>query len=260
MQVLIRTSDRFTYNFRVKTYFLSDLHLTLERPEITEAFFAFLRGDALQAQRIYILGDLFEVWIGDDAASILGADPILDAMAEVAKKVECYFIAGNRDFLVRNEFSKRSGFTVLKDETVIDLYGTRTLLLHGDSMCTDDVKHQKFRKYVTTNKWVSAFILSWSINRRLKKATDARKASAKNKRSMNSEIMDVTEQTVLDTFAKYDVTQMIHGHTHRQHLHIYGKQAERLKRYVLGDWVTSTSILKANKQGLFIENTEIKTR
>jgi len=242
----------------VKTYFLSDLHLTPERPEITAAFFDFLRGPALEAERIYVLGDLFEIWIGDDAADILEANQILKAMAEVAKKVDCYFIAGNRDFLVRKKFSKRSGFTILKDESVIDLYGTKTLLLHGDSMCTDDVKHQKFRKYVTTNKWVSGFILLWPINKRLQKATQARSASKQNKSTMSSSIMDVTEQTVLDTFAKYGVTQMIHGHTHRQALHTYDSDRGELKRYVLGDWESSSSILKASKDGLLIENAEIK--
>lgn len=249
----------------MKTYFLSDLHLTPERPEITAAFFDFLRGEALNAERIYILGDLFEVWIGDDGASALEADDILDAMAEVSKSVECFFIAGNRDFLVRKGFSRRTGFKILKDETVIDLYGTKTLLLHGDSMCTDDVKHQKFRKNVTTNWWMSQFILFWPISRRLRKAAQARSMSKQNKANMSNSIMDVTEQTVLDTFAQYKVTQMIHGHTHRQALHTYEpdthskvQQSGPLKRYVLGDWVTTTSILNASENALVIENTTIK--
>lgn len=239
------------------TYFLSDLHLSPERPHVTDAFFSFLHGEARKAERIYILGDLFEVWVGDDAAGVLGAEPILDAMAEVAKTVDCYFIAGNRDFLVRKGFSKRSGFKILKDETVVDLYGTKTLLLHGDSLCTDDIKHQKFRKQVSTNRWMSGYILLWPLSRRLKKAAEGRNTSKKNKQSMAASIMDVNQQTVLNTFEKYGVSQMIHGHTHRQDLHTYQHNDKELKRYVLGEWLNTTSVLKANDQGLVIKNTTI---
>ena len=111
------------------TYFISDLHLTPERPELTRAFFAFMRDLAPSAERLYILGDLFEYWLGDDGSSLIGADEILDVMAETSKNVECFFIPGNRDFLVRGRFSRRTGFTILADETVVDLYGTPTLLL-----------------------------------------------------------------------------------------------------------------------------------
>ena len=133
------------------TYIISDLHLTPELPQITKAFFDFLANDAPTAERLYILGDLFEFWIGDDAGSMLGADPILDAMNAISEICDCFFLAGNRDFLVRETFTQRTGFKIISDETVIDLYGTKTLLLHGDSLCTDDVAHQQFRAQMMTN-------------------------------------------------------------------------------------------------------------
>ena len=239
------------------TYFLSDLHLTPERPQISQAFLQFLMGDARSAERIYLLGDLFEYWIGDDAAAMLGADPILDAMRAVSETVDCYFIAGNRDFLVRDGFAERTGFKILPDESVIDLYGTQTLVLHGDSLCTDDVAHQQFRSAIVTNTAFCDEFLQLAIPERIEKAKQARMESHTHKSNVSMEIMDVTESAVLDAFEKYAVPQMIHGHTHRQNTHTYQTAAGDTTRYVLGDWHATSSILKADQNSIEIANQPI---
>lgn len=239
------------------SYFISDLHLTPERPATTKAFMEFLAGRARNAEKLYLLGDLFEYWIGDDAAPLIGAEPVLLAMRELAKHIPCVFIAGNRDFLVGQQFTDATGFEILADETVVDLYGQPTLLLHGDSMCTDDVAHQQFRQAMVTNQeWRKEF-LALSIPERVQSALEARKQSHEHKANISMEIMDVTEQTVLDTFNKFDVQQMIHGHTHRQATHEYLLNGRIRNRYVLGDWDKTSSVLSASNDRILIENFKI---
>jgi len=239
------------------TYLLSDLHLTPERPAISQAFMQFLAGPASSAERIYLLGDLFEYWIGDDAAALIGAQPILDAMKAVSQTTECYFIAGNRDFLVGEQFTQASGFKILPDETVVNLYGRQTLLLHGDSLCSDDIAHQQFRQLIVTNEEWKAQFLNLAIPDRIEQAKKARMQSNEHKSNISMEIMDVSEQSVLDTFAKYQVNQMIHGHTHRQATHDYTGDNGDLQRYVLGDWGETSSIMTVNQAGISIDNTAL---
>ncbi len=234
----------------MQTYFISDLHLTPERPDLAKAFATFMTQQAPNAERLFILGDLFEYWIGDDAASLVGAEPILALMKQLSAQTECFFIAGNRDFLVRDQFENDSGFKVLVDESVVDLYGTPTLLLHGDSLCTDDVKHQQFRATMTTNTEFCEQFLALPIPQRIEKAKQARMQSGEHKSQVTQGIMDVTEQAVAQAFKKYGVTQMIHGHTHRQNTHQYGNNT----RYVLGDWDKTSSVLTATADGIRIEN------
>jgi len=235
------------------TYLISDLHLSPQRPDIASAFATFMTTKAHTADTLYILGDLFEYWIGDDAVSMVGADPILEMMKAVSSTTDCFFIAGNRDFLVREQFEHRSGFTVLADETVIDLYGEPTLLLHGDSLCTDDVKHQEFRATMTTNKAFCDQFLALPIPQRIEQAKQARMQSGEHKATITEGIMDVTDSAVEHTFAKYGVKQMIHGHTHRQNTH----QHQGNTRYVLGDWDKTSSIMTASVDGIKIDNTAI---
>ncbi len=239
------------------SYFLSDLHLTPDQPHVSAAFSEFLNTQAATAQSIYILGDLFEYWVGDDAINDIGASDILSAMRTVSKKVPCYFIAGNRDFLVGDDFSELSGFKVLPDETVIDLYGEPTLILHGDSLCSDDLKHQQFRQNFVLNSMVCNLVLSQPIAERLALAQQARSKSQANNGSMNNNIMDVTETAVIDAFKNHKVRCMIHGHTHRQNKHTYRINEESATRYVLGDWHKTSSILKADKYGITMENIDI---
>lgn len=241
----------------MKSYFLSDLHLTPERPAIAQEFCRFLTEDAPTAERVYLLGDLFEFWIGDDAASLLGAEPILDVMQQLAESVPCFFIAGNRDFLVGEEFSKRSGFQILADESVIDLYGTPTLILHGDSLCTEDTAHQVFRQQIVNNETWRGQFLSLPIPQRIEQAKQARMQSHQHKSQVSMEIMDVTKQTVIDAFSRYGVQQMIHGHTHRQASHTYQTKNGTCRRHVLGDWGSYSSVMTASATGITIENRPI---
>ena len=239
------------------TLFISDLHLKPQQPEIIAAFFAFLQTQASAAERLYILGDLFEYWIGDDGAEIIGASSVLQALQQLSKSVDCYFIAGNRDFLVREGFSQMSGCTILADESVIDLYGTPTLILHGDSLCTDDIKHQAFRREITTNQSKCDELLNMPLQERVQMAEGARGKSQTQSMEMNDSIMDVTPAAVEQAFIQHDITQMIHGHTHRQAVHDYLIEGSTRQRYVLGDWNTQTSVLIANADGLRIENQAI---
>jgi len=240
-----------------KTYFISDLHLTPERPAVIIAFFDFLEHGLDDAEKLYILGDLFEYWVGDDAANLLGARLILKRMQRVARNIPCFFIAGNRDFLVGEEFTRRSGFEILPDETLIDLYGTNTLVLHGDSLCTDDLAHQQFRQNMSTNREWQQEILALSIKERITGAINARATSKQHKSKISMEIMDVTEDAVTKAFKKNHVTQMIHGHTHRQNVHEYSIDQQQCKRYVLGDWAETSSVMTVSQNDIQIINTKI---
>jgi len=236
------------------TYFISDLHLTPERPNTIQAFLRFLQQDAQHAEKLYILGDLFEFWIGDDAADLIGAMPILTAMKMLSENVECYFIAGNRDFLVREGFANQTGFSILADESIIDLYGTKTLILHGDSLCTDDIAHQQFRQAMVNNQAFCEGFLKLDIPQRIDKAKEARLQSKQHKSTISMEIMDVTQSSVIEAFEKHQVQQMIHGHTHRQNTHNHTTNLGDSVRYVLGDWHTSSSVMRADKNGSKIVN------
>ncbi len=235
------------------TYFISDLHLTPERPNAIKAFTDFMTLKAHSAEKLYILGDLFEYWIGDDAASLIGAEPLLSMMRAASTHTDCYFIAGNRDFLVRDDFSNMTGFKILPDETVVDLYGTPTLLLHGDSLCTDDQKHQQFRTQMMTNNQFCDHFLSLPIPERIETAKQARMQSGEHKAGISMDIMDVTLEAVDQAFNDHHVSQMIHGHTHRQATHDHNGKT----RYVLGDWDKTSSVITANANGIVIKNEKI---
>ena len=240
------------------TYFISDLHLSQENPAIALAFFKFLDKRAAKADALYIIGDLFEYWIGDDAVELLGAQVVIDKLRAISSQIPCYFIAGNRDFLVGQQFADSTGLTLLPDESVIDLYGTPTLILHGDSMCTDDIAHQEFRQQVVTNQQWREQFLSTSVPERIEQAKQARAQSNMHKAQISTEIMDVTVATVIQTFEKYKVQQMIHGHTHRQAKHNHATSMGSAIRYVLGDWNKTSSILKASKGEIRIDNEAIR--
>lgn len=239
------------------TFLISDLHLNPKHPQIIQAYAKFLATEAITAERLYCLGDLFEYWIGDDAASLVGADPIIAAMQQVSQHVDCYFIAGNRDFMVGEQFALQSGFQILPDETVIDLYGEPTLLLHGDSLCTDDIAHMQFRAEVVMNADRKREFMSLPIPARIAQAQAARSESAQHKSEISMEIMDVTPTAVEDAFIRHNVKQMIHGHTHRQNTHHYKIAGADHVRYVLGDWHQTASIMKADQKGIEISNPAI---
>lgn len=223
--------------------FISDLHLTPERPESTQWFEQFMTRSVGILNTLYILGDLFEVWIGDDGRDTLGqrdAEQILKNTVDAG--VQVFFMHGNRDFLVGEEFERRTGCTILADPTIIQLGGESVLLSHGDTLCIDDIAHQNARKTMLTSKWKFAF-LEKPVDERMRFAQDLRTKSEKEKQVKSMEIMDVNQQYVEEVMRQHKVRLMIHGHTHRPAVHEFDLDGVIAKRYVLGDWYTQKSML-----------------
>jgi len=225
------------------TLFISDLHLDDNRPEPTALLLRFLEQEAVRADALYILGDLFEYWLGDDVPS--GCSLVVaKALASLGEQgVACYFQHGNRDFLLRDEYARLAGMTLLPEEYVADLYGDRVLLMHGDSLCTDDDEYQQFRTQVRNPDWQQDF-LALSANERLQAARQARDASAAHKGEMAMDIMDVNHAEVLSRFEQHGVQRLIHGHTHRPAVHRLVANGSPAQRIVLGDWYTKGSVLR----------------
>jgi UDP-2,3-diacylglucosamine hydrolase len=234
------------------TLFISDLHLCAERPAITALFLEFLKAEARQARALYILGDLFEYWIGDDAVDVDGYRPILTALHELTiADVPLYVIPGNRDFLMGQDFERASGAHLLPDPTPIDLYGVRTLIMHGDSLCTRDVEHMQFRALTRDPTWQRE-TLTKPLAERQALARRYREMSRTSTAGKELEIMDVTPSAVDDVMRANDVQHLIHGHTHRPAQHVFSLDGKRAVRTVLGDWYEQGSVLRvtANSQKL----------
>lgn len=223
------------------TLFISDLHLDQTRPNIIEIFRHFIAEEAVNADALYILGDLFEAWIGDDAEDETGRQ-FIEAMCPMREaRKPCFYMHGNRDFLLGERFAKESGMALLPDPSVIDLYGTPTLLMHGDSLCVDDVAYQAFRKLSRSPEWQRHF-LSQSIRERLAFAAQARQESKRHTESEeNSAIMDVNQEAVFASMRAADVPRMIHGHTHRPAVHSFTQNTQLVSRIVLDDWYQQAS-------------------
>ena len=232
------------------TLFVSDLHLDPSRPAITELFGRFLDGEARRADALYILGDLFEAWVGDDDPSEAGTFVAARLKALTDAGVPVCFIRGNRDFLLGDAYAKRAGMTILPDPAVILLQGEPTLILHGDLLCSDDTAYQQFRTQTRDPRWQAQF-LAQPLAARLAFAAQARAASKARygelQASGQSEtITDVSPATVREWFARYGVRRMIHGHTHRPAIHDEGGGATRI---VLGDWYQQGSVLRGSEGG-----------
>ena len=227
----------------MSTLFISDLHLDDRRPETTALLKEFLQNEAINADALFILGDLFEFWLGDDVPSSCSVD-VARALSRLANMgVPCYFMHGNRDFLLQEDYAKLAGVTLLPEEHVVDLYGERVLLMHGDSLCTDDIAYQQFRALVRNPLWQQDF-LAKTPQERLQIALQARDASAEHKGDVGMNIMDVTQGEVNDACERHDVLRMIHGHTHRPATHNFEIHGCNAQRIVLGDWYTQGSVLR----------------
>lgn len=234
------------------TYFISDVHLSDDRPDITACFISFLENEAAGADALYILGDLFEVWIGDDDDSEL-ARHVAQALHRLSEHCPLYFIHGNRDFAIRQGWASKAGLTLLPEQTVIDLYGTATLISHGDELCTRDIAYQKFRKK-SRSWWWPRLMLMTPLWYRRRVASRGRVVSQRNQRNLRPEIMDVTPSAVAETMQRFGVQQLIHGHTHRPNIHIetIGPQ-QQARRIVLGDWYDQGSILCVSEEGVQLQ-------
>ena len=219
----------------MSTLFISDLHLDESRPDITRAFLLFLTQHAQEADALYILGDFFESWIGDDEHTEL-QDAVATALGGLEMDdVQVYLMHGNRDFLIGEDFCRRCNAALLADPTLIDLYGTPTLLMHGDSLCTRDTAYQKFRANMRNPEWQQTF-LKRPLEERQQVGRQVRQISMARNQGKQETIMDVTPEEVVSQMQTHRALQLIHGHTHRPAIHRLEVDGETATRYVLGDW------------------------
>ncbi len=218
-----------------ETLFIADVHLNHQRPAIMHLFLQFLATRAKQAEALYILGDLFEVWIGDDDDEPLSQN-ILTALRHLTDQgTYLYVMPGNRDFLLGQTFEKATGCTLIADPTVLEIYGIPTLLMHGDSLCTLDVAYQTFRSQVRAPLWQQQF-LAQPLTQRRQLAQQARSHSNAHTHQSAAKIMDVTPSEVLKAMTHAGVSQLIHGHTHRPAVHSLTLAGKPAYRKVVGDW------------------------
>ncbi len=232
------------------TLLISDLHLCQEAPESTRIFLNFLENQAKDADALYILGDFFEVWIGDDNHCDFNVQIIQALRQYTASGIPTYFMRGNRDFLIGKRFAKATGVAFLKEPTMIELYNKPILLLHGDSLCTLDVKHQKARK-VMHNRFYQQMSLRLPLRIRKHYANRFRNVSHRNKNNLSNNIMDVTPSEVTRVMSEFNVTTLIHGHTHRPAIHTIEINQQPAKRIVLGDWQHQGSYLRVDEDGKY---------
>ena len=225
------------------TLFIADLHLQTEEPAITAGFLRFLQGEARQADAMYILGDLFEAWIGDDDPNPLHQQIATAIKAVVDAGVPCYFIHGNRDFLVGQRFARQSGMLLLTEEERLDLYGREVLIMHGDTLCTDDPGYLAFRAKVHT-PWIQRLFLALPLFIRHRIAARMRADSKAANSSKSMDIMDVNPQAVVDVMERHHVQWLIHGHTHRPAVHELQANGQPAWRVVLGAWHSEGSMVK----------------
>lgn len=225
------------------TLFIADLHLHTEEPAITAGFLRFLLGEARSADALYILGDLFEAWIGDDDPEPLHREIAKEIKALVESGVPCYFIHGNRDFLLGKRFARESGMMLLPEEKVLNLYGREVLIMHGDTLCTDDAGYQAFRAKVH-QPWLQTLFLALPLFIRRRIAAKMRDGSKSANSHKSMAIMDVNPQAVVSVMEKHRVQWLIHGHTHRPAIHPLTVNAQPASRVVLGAWHEEGSMVK----------------
>ena len=218
-----------------RTYFVADLHLTDERPVATGRFFRFLEDEAAGADALYILGDLFEAWTGDDHEEQVARDAArrLRALAEGGTPV--YFMHGNRDFMLAERYAAQSGMTLIAEPARIDLYGVPTLLMHGDTLCTDDVAYQAFRRR-SRHPLTLALLKRLPQGLRHRLARRARAGSQAAKASKPAEIMDANAEAVAHALREHHAQRLVHGHTHRPARHVHTVDGRDCERWVLPDW------------------------
>ena len=242
----------------MSTVFISDLHLSQHSAQVLGHLGEVLRTQVKGADALYVLGDLFEIWLGDDAMT---ADhrAVLDGFRRISDSgTPVYFMRGNRDFLIGPAFVEASGMTILDDPCVVELYGTRTLLMHGDLLCTDDTDYLKFRLQVRDPAWQKYF-LSLSIPERIQLGKDARAASQEAGGKKSNEIMDANLATVAHYMSEHGVQRLIHGHTHRPKVHQLTLGNVPAERIVLGDWHDFSSVLVMNEQGYRLNDPRVAT-
>ncbi|MHB1528204.1 MAG: UDP-2,3-diacylglucosamine diphosphatase [Acidiferrobacteraceae bacterium] len=234
--------------------FISDLHLSPTRPAIVRLFCGFLEHRARTASALYILGDLFEYWIGDEAVAEPAAHPIIQGIRTLTDSgVPVFLIHGNRDFLIGPGFSAATGTQLLPDPFPTELAGTPALLTHGDILCTDDVAYQRFRAQIRQPAWIKAF-LEKSVTERIAMAEQYRELSKTATSMKPADIMDVNQDAVRQMMQEYSVRCLIHGHTHRPAHHRFMLDGAEASRIVLGDWYEQGSVLECDGAGFRLEH------
>lgn len=239
------------------SWFISDLHLDVSSSGISCRLLAFLADIEGRADALYILGDFFEYWVGDDAigtAYTAAFQPAIDQLRAVsASGVRLYFMHGNRDFLAGEAFAAATGCQLLPEQLVIDLYGEPTVLLHGDTLCTDDVEYQQVRKVLRSPQWMQQF-LALPLEERIRQAEQMRAQSRASTTGRIDMILDANQQAVEKTMHKAGVFRMIHGHTHRPAIHDFQLAGQPAQRAVLGDWHADRgSFLRVDAHGMALE-------
>lgn len=237
----------------MSTLFISDLHLSEQRPNIIKLFLEFLSIRASKSKALYILGDLFEYWIGDEVGSLPQTQPVIRALKQLTDSgVPVYVMHGNRDFLLGKDFEKMTGCQLIADPSIVNLYGTDVLLMHGDTLCTDDTDYIKFRSVIRDPDWQADF-LSKTIDERIAIANEYREMSKNAMGEKTSEIMDANQDAIAAEMNKHNVQILIHGHTHRPGKHEFKLAGNPVTRIVLGDWYEQGSILVYNENGSTLE-------
>ena len=234
------------------TLFISDLHIDAERPDIGDQLLALLEGEARNADTLYILGDLFESWVGDDDPNEHYATIKSAIRALVDSGVPVYFMHGNRDFMIGADFANETGVQILPDPTPVNLHGASVLLSHGDALCTDDVEYQQIRAMVRNPEW-QAMMLTKSLEERLAFAAHARAQSMERNKSLSEEITDVNQGAVENLITEHSVDILLHGHTHRPFVHDVDLGDRTAKRIVLGDWYDQGSIVRWDENGFSLD-------
>jgi len=232
----------------VATLFISDLHIDASRPPIVRQFLNFLELEAARAEALYILGDLFESWIGDDAADSAQTAAIAGIRALTSSGVPCFVMHGNRDFLLSERFCRDSGAEILFDPLIVTLYGERILVMHGDALCTDDRAYQRLRATVRDVDWQDRF-LNLSVKARRALAGAARAGSQAHTAAVEYAITDVNADSVAQALRGSGLTTLLHGHTHRPAIHAIQVDGRPCTRIVLGDWYEQGSLLRWNENG-----------
>jgi UDP-2,3-diacylglucosamine hydrolase len=232
----------------VAALFISDLHIDASSPAIVGQFLSFLATEARHADALYILGDLFESWVGDDAADSAQSAAIAGLHLLTSQGVPCFVMHGNRDFLLADQFCRTSGALLLPDPLIVTLYGEPVLVMHGDALCTDDRAYQRLRATVREADWQRQF-LALSVASRHALADAARAGSRAHTASLEHAIADVNADSVAVAMRNAGTTMLLHGHTHRPAIHAFQVDGRACKRIVLGDWYEQGSVLRWDHNG-----------
>lgn len=238
------------------TLFISDLHLSPENETLIQLTIEFLSAQTKDIESLYLLGDIFNTWLGDDIVPV-EFEPLIYQLQKLHQAgIKTYLMVGNRDFMMGKTFAERCGCQLISEPLLIDLYGVKTLLIHGDSLCTDDVSYQRYRQ-ITRNRFLQWCFLHLPVSYRQKISDKIKQKSREQKQYKSSMIMDVNQLEVSQLMQQYGVQYLIHGHTHRPAIHTFNLASKLAYRIVLGDWENQVSVLKCNDHQFILNDHRI---